>query len=114
MKVIVAAIVLGSAVGQAAAQALSDPMRPANVLEGAAEVRASAAGPVLQSVLISRERKVAVINGKAMKIGDRMGEATLVSIEVAEVILESRGTLQVLKLYPNAQKRTGAQSGEGS
>jgi len=95
-----------SAGGPAFAQALADPTRPPNLSglpSGAAG--ASVSGPVLQSIVLSPERKIAVISGKLVGIGDRVGEATLVSIDFDSVRLrEGRGT-RLLKLLPDVRKR---------
>lgn len=98
-----------SAGGPAFAQALADPTRPPN-LSGLPSGAAAAAvsGPVLQSIVLSPERKIAVISGKLVGIGDRVGDATLVAIDFDSVRLrEGRGT-RLLKLLPDVRKRETA------
>lgn len=86
--------------GAALAQPLADPTRPPAA--GAADpAQGETAAPArLQSVLISPHRSVAVIDGRAIGLGERVGGATLVSIAPAEVILQRGAERQTLKLLP--------------
>jgi MSHA biogenesis protein MshK len=59
----------------------------------------------LQSVLISPKRKVAVINGDTVQVGDRVGDARVVRIVEGEVVLARGGQWQTLKLFPGIEKR---------
>lgn len=75
---------------------LPDPTRP---------YRAAASRPVtsdsgmLQTTVVSPTRKVAVINGVAKQIGDRVGDATIVDIRPYEVVLRNaRGSTTSLRL----------------
>lgn len=88
------------------AQTLADPTRPPTSLGTSPEPHAAtnAAGPELQSVLISPTRRVAIINGQSIKLGEKFGEATLVKIGESEVVLRNGQDVQVLKLFPNVQK----------
>ena len=86
------------------AQALVDPTRPpdaAPVLGSAVSV--GAARPQLQSVLISNRpggRRLAVIDGRSVRAGDKVGGAVVVSIGEASVVLRRGKTLETLRLYP--------------
>lgn len=88
------------------AQALVDPTRPpdaAPVLGSA--VSAGTARPQLQSVLISNRpggRRLAVIDGRSVRAGDKVGGAVVVSIGEASVVLRRGKTLETLRLYPQA------------
>jgi MSHA biogenesis protein MshK len=84
----------------AEAQDLVDPMRPP-VGIGQFQVDATPAGPVLQSVLISPSRRIAIISGKTVKTGDKFGDAQVVAINENEVVLKDGKSRQVLKLYPS-------------
>jgi hypothetical protein len=85
--------------GAALAQPLADPTRPPT--ESPAELRQSAVGSSrLQSVLISSRRSVAVIDGRAVQLGERVGDATLVSIEPSEVTLQRGVARERLTLLP--------------
>ena len=89
------------------AESFSDPTRPPATLGIAESGEAStkAPGPVLQSVLISKGRKVAVISGQTVRLGGKFGESRLVSITESEVELKSGKDVQTLKLFPDVEKR---------
>jgi MSHA biogenesis protein MshK len=90
--------------GAALAQPLADPMRPP--MRGPAELRQSEAPSTrLQSVLISPGRNVAVIDGRAIRVGERVGDAILVSIEPSEVTLQRGAALERLTLLPGAVEK---------
>ncbi|MGZ3237429.1 MAG: MSHA biogenesis protein MshK [Burkholderiaceae bacterium] len=86
------------------AEQLRDPTRPADMLgRGQSEVAAS--GPVLQSVLISPQRRIAIISGKTFRVGDKFGDSHVVSISETEVVLQNGKAQQTLKLFPDVHKR---------
>ena len=94
----------------AGAQAMTDPTRP----PGAQSTTAAAqSGPVLQSVMLSPARKVAVISGQVVPLGGRFGEARLVRLSESEAVLRNGAETTVLRLYPQVEKRAvrGPQSG---
>ena len=69
------------------------------------------AEPVLQSVLLSSSRKLAVISGKTYNVGDKVGEATLLKVSEYEAVLRnSDSTLQTLNMYPAIMKKMVVQS----
>jgi MSHA biogenesis protein MshK len=91
--------------GAALAQPLADPTRPPT--QGPAELRqAEPRSTRLQSVLVSPGRSVAVIDGRAVRIGERVGDAILVSIEPSEVILQRGAALERLTLLPGTVEKT--------
>ena len=84
------------------AQALVDPTRPPDAapVPGSA-ASAGAARPQLQSVLISNRpggRRLAVIDGRSVRAGDKLGGAVVVSIGEASVVLRRGKTLETLRL----------------
>jgi hypothetical protein len=94
--------------GQGAhAQALFDPTRPPQF--GSAEPAAAAPRSSvtrLQSVLIARNRSIAIIDGRRLQVGDRLGDATLVSIEPGHVTLQRGAKRERLSLLsPGIDKR---------
>ena len=95
-----------SAAAPASAQALGDPTRPPNFAGlSFSTAEAAPSGPVLQSIVLSPKRRLALIDGKLIGIGDRVGGATLVAIEIDSVRLrEGRGT-KVVKLLPDVRRR---------
>jgi MSHA biogenesis protein MshK len=98
-----------SAATSAYSQTLSDPTRPPSFSESGrdGEPRASV-GPVLQSVIVSGGRKLALIDGKTYTVGDKVGEAKLVAISGSEVTLRESGGNKILRLTPDVQKTTAA------
>lgn len=87
--------------GVASAQTVQDPTRPpAQLLRPAAGGGVVAAGPQLQSILIGRNgsRRVAVIDGDTVRVGDRVAGARVVAINAGTVLLEQGGVRTTLTL----------------
>lgn len=91
----------------AAAEGLPDPTRPPSGLAGSAAggMAEEEKGPVLQSVLISSGRKSAIIGGQVVSLGEKFGEARVVKITESEVVLQTGTTREVLRLFPEVNKR---------
>ena len=89
------------------ADILRDPTRPPAALEMASQGSGADGdvGPKLQSVLISPSRRVAVVSGQTVTVGDKIGESQLVKISEGEVVLRNGKILQTLKLFPDVEKR---------
>lgn len=86
------------------AQDLRDPTRPPNLsTRGEVEM---AATPVLQSVLIGPNRKLAIIDGKTVKLNGKFGDQVLVKLTETEAVLKRGRELQTLKLFPDIEKKT--------
>lgn len=98
-----------AASGPARAQ-LADPTRPppeAQLVAGA-QAGPVRSGPQLQSVLNGNHgRQVAVIDGQALRVGDKINGATLVQVGKDQVVLQHGRVRQVLKLYPDASAANG-------
>ena len=101
MMLLLAALMANSA----CAEALSDPMRPPVVVGPQADVNSAPTGPILQSVMISPQRRAAIIGGQTATIGGKFGNARVIKISESEVVLESDGKLQTLSLFPGVEKR---------
>jgi MSHA biogenesis protein MshK len=99
------ALVSGLWLAEARAQGLSDPMQPPAFAApaSAAGGELSPGGLVLQSTLMSGGRRIAVIGGKPVKVGDRIGEARIVAIEPTSVTLREGATTRVLELYQGVE-----------
>lgn len=95
----------------ACAENLSDPTRPPSGFWQNQD--APPPGPVLQSVLISPVRRVAVISGKTLRIGDKFGNAQLVKIDENEVELRTGKSSAVLRLYPVLRRQAGDRRDHG-
>lgn len=97
------------------AQALRDPTRPPGMSAFKAAPGAATGGLVLQSILISPERKAAVISGKVMGPGESINGYMLVAIAENEAVLKNGDKVQRLRLYPSVvMKRQGAVQGASS
>lgn len=61
--------------------------------------------PVLQSIMLSATRKAAIISGQTVVLGEKFGEARLVKLTQSEAVLRTEEGLQVLKLFPDVDKK---------
>ncbi|MDC8760393.1 MSHA biogenesis protein MshK [Janthinobacterium fluminis] len=88
------------------AQTLPDPTRPpaeALLTPAALSAEQAPAGPRLQSVLIVQGqggRRVAVIDGQTVRLGEKFKGALLVKMSDTEVVLRRGAQLETLKLFP--------------
>ena len=91
-----------------AADELGDPTQPTPLAVKLPAVAAAAApaGPRwhLWSTLVSEGRRVAVINGRTLKRGDRIDDATLVEIFNDRVTLDYDGRRMTVHLLPATLK----------
>ncbi len=99
-----------------ALELLPDPTRPAvdisatassGVGVGADAATAGATDPVpvstkegLQSVILSPQRRAAVINGQTVELGGKVGDATLVEVRESSVVLQGAQGKRVMELFP--------------
>jgi hypothetical protein len=92
-------------------QALSDPTRPPQAWLAAQQKAPGApAGeqesrPLLQSLLIGPSRRYAIIDGQVLGVGDTFRDARVVAVTPAAVVLRSARGTQMLKLFPDVEKR---------
>lgn len=95
------------AAGALAQEALPDPTRPpAGWASGQAAAPVGEGGAMLQSVILpKRGRPSAVINGERVQLGGKYGEARVVKISEAEVVLRGPAGEQILKMVPEVEKR---------
>lgn len=78
-----------------------DPTRPPDV----DAATAGAAAKALQAVLLRPHgRSVAIINGQTVAVGDKVGNARLVSLTATEAVLSGPDGKEILKLAPAAAK----------
>ncbi len=76
---------------------LPDPTRPFTWNAGPNHGRT---GLVLQSTLVSPLQRLAVINGRAFTVGERVGGAEIVQIRRYDVTLSRAGRRHLLRLLP--------------
>jgi len=92
------------------AEELADPTRPPAAI--AAPVVAAASGVVenkplgLQSILISKTRRAAIIDGKTVELGGKYDGAKLIEVAEDRVVLQGAHGRQVMTLFPDV-KMTG-------
>jgi len=95
-------IVIGALLaGSAWAQPVQDPTRPPAQLLRPAGQSVVAAAPQLQSILVGRAaggRRVAVIDGNTVRIGDSVGGARVVAMTQTDVVLQRGARREVLTL----------------
>lgn len=92
----------------ASAQSMPDPTRPPVIVRPTATASAApseAPVPVLQFVLIAKDRRMAIISGRRFDVGDQLGDARIVRITETEVLLRSGAGQTTLKLFPQVLKR---------
>jgi MSHA biogenesis protein MshK len=86
---------------------LPDPTRPSYAQgEGGADgVSTAVHGLTLQSILIGPQRRLAVINGQRVAIGERVGDATVAAIRADAVVVRRAGGELTLRLVPRYVSR---------
>jgi hypothetical protein len=60
---------------------------------------------VLQSVLISEDRRAAVISGKVVTLGEKVDGYELIAVAEAEAVLRGGGETRRLRLYPAVEMK---------
>lgn len=104
MKTASLILLLGAAL-PAGGQELVDPTRPPNAPAPGMQEGAPA-GTQLQSVLIAPGRRIAIVNGKSVALGDVLGESKVVKITETEVVLQKGNETEVLKMFPGVEKQS--------
>lgn len=85
-------VLLGLA--QAQAEPMVDPMRPPHPDTGSQSTRSAL---VLESVIISETRRIAVINGQVLREGERLRAYRVARIAPGRVALEKGGERMLLE-----------------
>ena len=86
------------------AQALRDPTRPPAAAGKGSAGKVEHSGFILQSVLISPERRYAIINDEVVPVGGSVAGAELIAIAEERVTLRTREGLRVLHLFPEVTR----------
>lgn len=107
----VACMALASA---AVAQALRDPTRPPAMSAKGAAGKIEQSGWILQSVLISPERRYAIINGEVVPLGGSIAGAELVAIAEERVTLRTQEGLRIVHLFPDVTRLGAADASLGT
>ncbi len=81
---------------------LPDPTRPPpGILTVTESGRAAAPSSVLQSVIISKGRRAAIIGGETVELGGKYGDAKLTEVNEGYVVLQGMHGRQVLSMFPD-------------
>ena len=89
----------------ARAQPMNDPMRPADARASRSASSAAAATPVLQAVITSPQRKLALIDGTVVQLGASVKGATLDGVSDSVAVLKKNGARDVLLMHPDIDKK---------
>jgi MSHA biogenesis protein MshK len=87
----------------------ADPTRPPDFAP-ADGAPAASGGSRLESVLIAPDRRVAVIGGQQVRLGEKFRDGRVVRITETEVVIRTAEGMQTLKLFPEVEKRPRARS----
>lgn len=85
---------------------LNDPTRPPlSIAEPVADAGGAAVIPPagLQSILVGKFRRIAIIDGQTVELGGRIGDAKLVEVNATSVVLRTPQGRRVLTLFPDAK-----------
>ena len=106
-----AGVFVGGQICSAAAAVLPDPTRPPGRLDGAAVAAPADDNWQLGSILIAAQRRVAVINGRPLTVGEQISGARVVAIEPGRVRLR-RGAREIVLELLSAHPRRRVVSGQ--
>ena len=84
--------------------AAQDPMRPPSWMGGSNKTKVRKQSLSLQQILISEDRKSAVINNKLVNEGDMVKGAKVKRIERERVIVMRSGRRHTLRLVPTVKE----------
>jgi MSHA biogenesis protein MshK len=91
----------------ALAEPLPDPTLPAIDLNGSATdaVMLETAPRGLQSTIISKQYRAAIINGETVSLGGKYGDSKLVEVRENSVVLQNAQGRRVMELFPKVKIR---------
>lgn len=104
MRTLACVMLLAIAGAAAAGDELRDPTRPSYLPSETASRTASAPSWRLESIIVSANRRLAVINGRVVGVNDRVNAARVVEILPYEVHLEYEGEIRRISLVPTRVK----------
>ncbi len=98
---LVLALLWGLGMVPSARAELGDPTRPPDVSTVAVESLESGQGDApfrVSSILMAPGRKVAIVSGSRVEVGDEVGGATVIEINAQAVLLEIAGEVIELRI----------------
>jgi len=99
-------IVIGLLISMVSAHAeLNDPTRPVNYVQDASGKNGNAKSRMqVSSIIIGKERRVAIIDGQSVQKGDDIHGMTVLAIRPSEVLLKSNNKELQVSLLPEKVK----------
>ncbi|MDP4027641.1 MAG: hypothetical protein Q8P42_01530 [Gallionella sp.] len=91
------------------AEELTDPTRPPASITApvpASGVEAAPAPAGLQSIIISKNRRAAIIDGETVELGGKHADAKLIEVNEGGVVLRGAQGRQVMSLFPGVKMTT--------
>ena len=91
------------------AEELPDPTRPPAIIAMPVIAASGVASGVadkparLQSIIISKTRRAAIIDGETVELGDKHGDAKLIEVNEGSIVLLSAEGRQVMALFPDVK-----------
>src|SRR5574340_1156975 len=93
------------------AEELPDPTRPPAMIAETGPAPGASPGQLatesrpsgLQSTIVSKSRRAAIIDGKTVELGAKHGNARLIEVNEGSVVLQGAQTRQVLTLFPDVK-----------
>ena len=83
------------------AEELPDPTRPPAIISIPTTMELPPSG--LQSIIISKTRRAAIIDGETVELRGKHGDATLIEVSENSVVLQGAQGRQVLTLFPDVK-----------
>lgn len=80
-----------------------DPMRPPSWIKQKSISKVKSGSIKLQQILISKDRKVVIINNQILKEGQSISGMKITKIEATQVMFRRAGVNKVIKLLPAAK-----------
>jgi len=85
------------------AEELPDPTRPPTIIAIPATATGESLPSGLQSIIISKTRRAAIIDGETVELRGKHGDATLIEVNESGVVLQGAQGRQVLTLFPDVK-----------
>lgn len=85
------------------AEELLDPTRPPASMTVPATGAAGSPSSGLQTIIISKKRRAAIIDGETVELGGKHGDATLIEVNENGVVLQGSQGRQVLTLFADVK-----------
>jgi MSHA biogenesis protein MshK len=111
---IILTVVCMAVASTAVAQALRDPTRPPAASAKGVAGKTEQSEWILQSVLISPERRYAIINGEVVALGGSIAGAELVAVAAERVTLRTQEGLRIVHLFPDVARLGVTDAGLGT